>query len=51
MNPIAELLNQEGFLKTLFESIPCGVLIVDHDGLIRAVNKGNLGLGGRERRI
>ncbi|MES0447370.1 MAG: sigma 54-interacting transcriptional regulator, partial [Desulfobacterales bacterium] len=38
MKPINELLNQEGFLKNLFESIPCGVLIVDHDRRIQAVN-------------
>jgi transcriptional regulator with PAS, ATPase and Fis domain len=38
MKPINELLNQEGFLKNLFESIPCGVLIVDSDRRIQAVN-------------
>jgi len=38
MKPITELLNQEGFLKNLFESIPCGVLIVDRDRRIQAVN-------------
>ena len=38
MAPIVELLGQEGFLKTLFEAIPCGVLIVDNDRRVRAVN-------------
>ncbi len=38
MKPIEEFLNQEGFLKSLFESIPCGVLIVDGDRRILAVN-------------
>jgi sigma-54 dependent transcriptional regulator, acetoin dehydrogenase operon transcriptional activator AcoR len=38
MKPIVEFLNQEGFLKSLFESIPCGVLIVDGDRRILAVN-------------
>ena len=38
MKPIGKLLNQERFLKTLFDSIPCGVLIVDRDRRIQAVN-------------
>jgi len=38
MKPIVEILNQEGFLKILFESIPCGVLIIDGDRRILAVN-------------
>ncbi len=38
MKPIADLLNQDGFLKNLFESIPCGVLIVDRDRRVQAVN-------------
>jgi transcriptional regulator with PAS, ATPase and Fis domain len=38
MNPIAAQLKQEGFLKTLFQSIPCGVLVVDQDRRVRAVN-------------
>ncbi len=38
MKPIVGFLNQEGFLKSLFESIPCGVLIVDGDRRILAVN-------------
>jgi transcriptional regulator with PAS, ATPase and Fis domain len=38
MKPIVEILNQEGFLKSLFESIPCGVLIIDGDRRILAVN-------------
>ncbi|MGD8770971.1 MAG: PAS domain-containing protein, partial [Desulfobacterales bacterium] len=38
MKPIVEFLNQEGFLKSLFESIPCGVLIIDGDRRVLAVN-------------
>jgi transcriptional regulator with GAF, ATPase, and Fis domain len=38
MKPIAELLDEDGFLNTLFESIPCGVLIVDGDRRVQAVN-------------
>jgi len=38
MNPVAELLDQDKFLKTLFDSIPCGVLVVDGDRRVRAVN-------------
>ena len=38
MKPISELLNQDEFLKNMFQSIPCGVLIVDSDRRVRAVN-------------
>jgi len=38
MKPIGKLLNQKGFLKSLFESIPCGVLIIDGDRRVLAVN-------------
>ena len=38
MKPIAEVLTQEGFLKNLFESIPCGILIVDGERRVQAVN-------------
>jgi len=38
MKPIADLLNQKGFLKNLFDAIPCGVLIVDRDRRIQTVN-------------
>ena len=38
MGPITDLLNQQGFLKNLFEAIPCGVLIVDEDRRVKAVN-------------
>ena len=38
MRPVAELLNEEGFLKTMFESIPCGMLIIDSDRRIQALN-------------
>jgi len=38
MRPVTEILNQERFLKNLFESIPFGVLIVDQDRRVQAVN-------------
>ncbi len=38
MKPVVELLDKDGFLNTLFESIPCGVLIVDADRRVQAVN-------------
>ena len=38
MRPVNEYLNQAGFLKTLFHAIPCGVLIVDEDRRVMAVN-------------
>lgn len=36
--PVTELLNQDGFLKSLFRAIPCGVLIVDQDRRVQAIN-------------
>ncbi len=51
MKPIVEFLNQEGFLKSLFKSIPCGVLIVDGDRRILAVNnvlEQTFGISGAE---
>jgi transcriptional regulator with PAS, ATPase and Fis domain len=51
MKPISEILNQEGFLKSLFESIPCGVLIIDGDRRILAVNnvlEQTFGISGAE---
>jgi transcriptional regulator with PAS, ATPase and Fis domain len=38
MASILQLLNKEGFLKNLFESLPCGVLVVDRDRRVQAVN-------------
>jgi len=38
MKPIAEVLNQEDFLMTLFQAIPCGVLIIDSQRRVQAVN-------------
>ena len=38
MRPVTELLNHNGFLKNLFESLPCGVLIMDKDRRVQAVN-------------
>ena len=38
MKPIVELLNEDRFFKALFEAIPCGVLVVDSEGRVQAVN-------------
>lgn len=38
MKSVVELLSEDGFLKGMFESIPCGVLIVDKDRVVHAVN-------------
>ncbi len=38
MKPVVDILNQEGFLKNLFKAIPCGVLIVDRNRRVQAVN-------------
>jgi len=38
MKPIADILNKEGFLKNLFESIPCGVLVFDLNRRVQALN-------------
>ncbi|MFC1840164.1 sigma-54 interaction domain-containing protein [Thermodesulfobacteriota bacterium] len=38
MKPVTELLNQNSFLKNLFESLPCGVLIVDRERRVQAIN-------------
>ena len=38
MKPVTELLNQDAFLKNLFESIPCGVIIVDGGRRVQAIN-------------
>ncbi|MCF8129431.1 MAG: sigma 54-interacting transcriptional regulator [Deltaproteobacteria bacterium] len=38
MKPVRELMNQNGFLKGLFSAIPCGVLIVDRERRVLAVN-------------
>jgi len=38
MKPIADILKQDGFLKDLFESIPCGILIIDGERRVQAVN-------------
>ncbi len=51
MKPIGKLLNQKGFLKSLFESIPCGVLIIDGDRRVMAVNnvvERTFGISGAE---
>jgi len=36
--PIAALLDQDRFLKTLFDAVPCGILVVDSDRRIQSVN-------------
>ena len=38
MKPVTELLNQNSFLKNMFESLPCGILIVDEERRVQAVN-------------
>ncbi len=38
MKSVSELLDRDNFLKNLFESIPCGVLIVDSERRVLAVN-------------
>ncbi|MFH1437331.1 MAG: sigma 54-interacting transcriptional regulator, partial [Pseudomonadota bacterium] len=38
MKPVTALLGNDGFLKTLFATIPCGVLIVDTDRRVHALN-------------
>jgi sigma-54 dependent transcriptional regulator, acetoin dehydrogenase operon transcriptional activator AcoR len=38
MDSVYRLLDQDGLLKSIFESIPCGVLIMDKDRTVRAVN-------------
>jgi transcriptional regulator with PAS, ATPase and Fis domain len=51
MKSIGKLLNQKGFLKSLFESIPCGVLIIDGDRRVLAVNnvvERTFGISGAE---
>jgi transcriptional regulator with PAS, ATPase and Fis domain len=39
MKPVRELMNQNEFLKGLFSAIPCGVLIVDRERTVLAVNR------------
>jgi len=38
MKPVIELLNQNSFLKNMFDSLPCGVLIVDKERRVQAIN-------------
>jgi len=38
MPSIAALLQQDDFLRTLFEAIPCGIIVVDEEGQVQAVN-------------
>ena len=38
MEPIASLLQEDGFLRSLFEAIPCGIIVVGDQGRVQAVN-------------
>ncbi len=38
MAPVTELLTQNSFLKNLFESLPCGVLVLDRERRVQAIN-------------
>jgi len=38
MKDLRNILQRDRFLKTLFESIPCGVLVVNEEGYVQAVN-------------
>lgn len=38
MKKISKLLDQESFLKNLFEAIPCGLLIIDSKRRVQAIN-------------
>jgi len=38
LKKIAEILEQNVFLKTLFESVPMGVMLIDSDGQVQQVN-------------
>jgi transcriptional regulator with PAS, ATPase and Fis domain len=51
MKPVTEILNQDGFLKNLFDAIPCGVLVVDSERRVKAVNnvlEQTFGISGAE---
>lgn len=51
MKSVVELISQDGFLKSLFESIPCGVLVVDRERRVMAVNNAlekTFSLSGKE---
>lgn len=38
MNKIAHLLDTNGFVRTLVDSLPCGLLVVDRQGRVQVVN-------------
>jgi transcriptional regulator with PAS, ATPase and Fis domain len=38
LNKIASLLDANGFVKTLVDSLPCGLLVVDEQGRVQIVN-------------
>lgn len=38
MNESADLLRNASFVKALNESLPCGLLVIDEDGCVRAIN-------------
>ncbi len=39
MKPIADIIARDGFLKQVFEAVPCGILIMDKDRGVHAVNR------------
>jgi transcriptional regulator with PAS, ATPase and Fis domain len=38
MDPFTELLQDSGFARTLIDAIPCGMLVMDEEGHVQAVN-------------
>jgi transcriptional regulator with PAS, ATPase and Fis domain len=38
MIPVTELLNQNSFLKNLFDTMPCGVMVLDKERRVQAIN-------------
>ncbi len=38
MTSVTELLNQNSFLKNLFDSMPCGVMVLDKERRVQAIN-------------
>lgn len=51
MKSLTKVLEQKSFLKNLFESIPCGVLVVDSERRVQAVNnvlEKTFGISGAE---
>jgi sigma-54 dependent transcriptional regulator, acetoin dehydrogenase operon transcriptional activator AcoR len=38
MKSVVDLISQDGFLKSMFEAFPCGVLVIDKDRVVHALN-------------